>query len=226
MRNRPNAPSVHIRSQATPRQHRDDPVARAEQKQLTRQALLAATLRLLELRSFDGISLREVTRKAGVVPTAFYRHFGSMEELGLELVVDSTRTLRGVMRAAREGDQLIRRSVQSFAEHVQTHRVHFRFLLRERYGGTAAIRGAIRAQIRLFASELATDLARLPPLATWSTQDLVMLSALIVSTVLTATEHILELPPRGEELDEVLRTTERQILLIVLGTTRWRPGGA
>jgi AcrR family transcriptional regulator len=37
-------------------------------------------------RSFVSISLREVTREAGVVPTAFYRHFKDMDELGLALV--------------------------------------------------------------------------------------------------------------------------------------------
>jgi AcrR family transcriptional regulator len=206
------------------RRHAEERASRAEQKQLTRQALLDAALRLLESRSFDGLSLREVTREVGVVPTAFYRHFGSMEELGLELVADTTRTLRRMMRAAREGaseDDMIRRSVRTFIEYVQAHRAEFRFLLRERYGGVAAVRNAIGAEIRLFTSELATDLARQPAAARWSTEDLKMLAALLVSTVLTALEHILE-HPRGADLDAVARTTERQLRLIVLGALAWR----
>jgi AcrR family transcriptional regulator len=201
--------------------------SRAEQKQLTRQALLDASLRLLESQSFDSLSLREVTREVGVVPTAFYRHFGSMEELGLELVADATRTLRRMMRAAREGtasnESLIKRSVHTFTQYVQAHRAHFRFLLRERHGGVSAIRNGIRAEIRLFTSELATDLARAPESTGWSTEDLNMVAGLIVSTVLTATEHILELPTQSPELEDVVRTTERQLRLIVLGAMQWKP---
>jgi AcrR family transcriptional regulator len=52
---------------------------RQERKQRTRRALLAATLELLEEQSFSSLSLREVTRAAGVVPTAVYRHFDDME---------------------------------------------------------------------------------------------------------------------------------------------------
>ena len=36
--------------------------------------------------NFASISLREVAKTAGVVPTSFYRHFGDMEELGLAMV--------------------------------------------------------------------------------------------------------------------------------------------
>lgn len=206
------------------RRQEEERASRAEQKQLTRQALLDAALRLLETRSFDGLSLREVTREVGVVPTAFYRHFESMEELGLELVADTTRTLRRMMRAARDGADdagIIPRSVQAFVQYVQAHRSHFRFLLRERHGGAAAIRNAIGAEIRLFTSELATDLARQPAAAQWSTEDLQMLAGLLVSTVLTALEHILD-NPRGVDLDAVMRTTERQLRLIVLGALQWR----
>jgi AcrR family transcriptional regulator len=39
---------------------------------------VAASLRLLEDRSFSALSLREVTREAGIVPAAFYRHFDSI----------------------------------------------------------------------------------------------------------------------------------------------------
>ena len=61
---------------------------RQERKQLTRQALLDAALELLEEQSFSSLSLRQVTGAAGVVPTAFYRHFDDMEKLGLALIAN------------------------------------------------------------------------------------------------------------------------------------------
>ena len=55
---------------------------REERKQQSRQALLNAALQLSTSgRSFARISLREVTRQVGLVPTAFYRHFNDLDFL-------------------------------------------------------------------------------------------------------------------------------------------------
>jgi len=60
-------------------------LTREARKRRTREALMEAALRLMsEGRSFTGLGLREVTREAGVVPTAFYRHF--RDELGAKWV--------------------------------------------------------------------------------------------------------------------------------------------
>ena len=54
---------------------------REERKQQSRQALLNAALQLSTSgRSFARISLREVTRQVGLVPTAFYRHFDDLDD--------------------------------------------------------------------------------------------------------------------------------------------------
>src|ERR1700758_4087926 len=93
------------RSRSHPRSRsdrsRDARLTREEHKEMTRQALLKAALRLLGQNSFDSISLREVTREAGISPTAFYRHFDDMEELGLVLVEESFAGLRGMLRPFR-----------------------------------------------------------------------------------------------------------------------------
>src|SRR5271157_136191 len=129
---------------------------RQERKQLTRQALLDSALELLEEQSFSSLSLRQVTRAAGVVPTAFYRHFDDMEELGLVLIRESFRTLRAMIRAARASPQAYEHAIHSSVEilvgYVHAHDAHFRFVARERFGGLATLRRAIRAEILLFSS--------------------------------------------------------------------------
>ena len=150
-------------------------VTRQERKRRTRQALLDAALELLEEQSFSSLSLRQVTRAAGIVPTAFYRHFDDMEELGLALIDESFRTLRAMIRAARSDprtyERVIRTSVEILVRHVHEHDDHFRFIARERFGGVAVLRHAIRSEIRLFASELAIDLARFPYLDRWTSEE-------------------------------------------------------
>jgi AcrR family transcriptional regulator len=59
---------------------------RDERKQQSRQAFDAALHLSTSGRSFSSISLREVAREVGLVPTAFYRHFQDMDALGQELV--------------------------------------------------------------------------------------------------------------------------------------------
>jgi AcrR family transcriptional regulator len=207
------------------------PLTRREQKERTRVALLDAALRLLEGKSFGSLGLREVAREAGVVPTAFYRHFDSMEELGLVLIDDSFRTLRRMIRDARSeplayGDA-IRSSAEILVRHVHAHRLHFRFIARERSSGVPALRQSIRAEIRLFSSELATDLARFPYLDRWSTEDLGMLATLIVNTMVSTAEEIVDAPSGRPEVErEAVRRAEKQLRLIAFGIPAWRSAGA
>ena len=79
------------------------PAAAPSARKRTRQRLLDVTLKLITNRSLASISLREVAREAGIVPTAFYRHFESMDALGVELVDESMRPLRQMIRDARRG---------------------------------------------------------------------------------------------------------------------------
>ena len=200
---------------------------RRARKQLTRQALLDSALELLEEQSFSSLSLRQVTGAAGVVPTAFYRHFDDMEELGLALIDESFRTLREMIRAARAdprtNDRVIRNSVELLVGYVHEHDTHFRFIARERFGGVAALRQAIRVEIRLFASDLATDLARLPYLERWSTEDLQLLAGLMVNAMVSTAEAILDAPPKNPTAEaEVMATARRQLRMITLGTPQWR----
>jgi AcrR family transcriptional regulator len=216
--------TVHDRTPETP-------ATRQERKQRTRRALLDAALELLEERSFSGLSLRQVTRAAGIVPTAFYRHFDDMEELGLVLIDESFRTLRAMIRAARADprtyEHAIRNSVEILVGYVHEHEAHFRFIARERFGGVAALRHAIRGEIRLFASDLATDLARFPYLDRWSTEDLQLLAGLMVNTMVATAEAILDAPPQDPAAEaEIVVTARRQLLMIALGVPQWQGSAA
>jgi AcrR family transcriptional regulator len=206
------------------------PASRRARKQRTRADLLQAALLLLKDKSFSGLSLREVSREAGVVPTAFYRHFASMEELGLALVDESFRTLRQMIRAARSEtnpEHVIRSSVEILVRHVHEHRLHFRFIARERFGGVSALRQAIRTEIRLFSSELATDLARFPYLNAWTTEDLQMMAGLIVNAMVSTAEEILDMSIDSPEAEQdIVRTVEKQLRLVALAAPHWRSAGS
>ncbi len=199
----------------------------AERRRHTRQALLDAALLQIEAgESFDSLSLRSVARAAGIVPTAFYRHFASMDELGLALVDESFRTLRAMLRDARDGlppTHVIRRSVEILVQYVREHRQHFLFVVRVGYSGNVVLRHAVRNEIRLFTSELATDLARFPALAGWTTDDLRMLAGLLVNTMISTVGAMLDVAVAAPDAEaEIARDAEKQLRVIMLGVPRWR----
>jgi AcrR family transcriptional regulator len=216
---RPDRPSRSER----PRK-RDSP-SREERKEATRRAIVAAALKLLEDRSFAALSLREVTREAGIVPAAFYRHFESMEALGLVLIDESFRALRDMLRGARAGkldpNRVIESSVDILIDGVNERREHWRFIGRERNSGVSVLRYAIRTEIRLITSELAIDLARFPGLNTWSGEDLTILATLFVNAMISIAEAI-EDAGDPATLQEIRRVAIKQLRLIVVGVTGWR----
>lgn len=210
---------------------RDGGGSRAEKKEQTRQALLDTTIELVDDRSFGSISLREVARGAGIVPTAFYRHFASMEDLGVTLVEDSMRVLRRALREGRrdlassKGLFTVRDSLDILVRHVRADEQKFRFLVREQHGGVAEVRRAINTELRLFSRELAIDLARTPALRDWDTEDLELVADLIVTVMLTTVADLLDGDGRSGGERALLRRAERQLVMVFLGMGQWRSGG-
>jgi AcrR family transcriptional regulator len=205
---------------------------RESRGQRTRIALQEAALRLLgHDKSFSSLSLREVTREAGIVPTAFYRHYQTMEELGQDLVADSFRALRRMIRSVRaEGlplDNIIGRTVEVLVSQVHVNRLHFQFIARERYGGYSSLRISIQQAILAFGADLATDLARFPVLDRWDDDSMEMLTTLMVNAMVSIAEQILDAPQNDAEAEkDIIRRAERQLVFISLAVPAWRPAKA
>jgi len=202
---------------------------RGERKEVTRRAIIGAALKLLDERNFSALSLREVTREVGIVPAGFYRHFESMEALGLVLIDESFRSLREMLRAARtdklDPNRMIESTVEILTASVTQQREHWRFIVRERSSGIPILRHAIRAEILLITSELAADLARFPGLDTWSAEDLNIRAGLFVNSMIVIAEAI-EDAPDAATVEEITRTAVRQLRMITVGVAGWRSAHA
>ncbi|WP_372341964.1 TetR family transcriptional regulator [Nocardia sp. CC227C] len=195
---------------------------RVERKERTRAALLEGTLSLAADRGFAALSLREIARSAGIVPTAFYRHFSSLDELGATLVDQGVRELRLALRELRRTpDARLAETVRFVFEQVDGKEDLYGFLLRERHGGSAALRGAIAVELQLIVRELVVDLSRIRALDTWSHDDLELAADLIVSTVAARIADYITAAPRDRP--HLVDTAIRQVRLISLGMAAWRP---
>jgi len=199
---------------------------RAAQKERTRQSIMDAALRLSQQRGFAQLSLRQVAGEAGVVPTAFYRHFESMDELGLALVEQSFSTLRRMIRDAQRDPDTIANIIEASAEIlvrvVKQNKAHFGFVARERASGSDVVREAIQRELELFISELGVVLARLPHIENWSGDDVKMASGLFVRNMVYRAEQVVQTPDGRTDIEEdIKRKARREMRLIVLGFAAW-----
>ncbi len=205
---------------------------RVERKERTRRAILDATLELCEDQPLAALSLRQVAKQVGIVPTAFYRHFESIDQLGLELVDESFSSLRDLLRAARTFDAppasdralflaVVDNSVNALVTHVPKADRHFRFIARERLAGPAPVRAAVRHQLELIERELATDIARVPGAGRWTGDDLLILANLLVNAMLSHAEELALGAGRPDVVQRVRETARRQLHMVLIGALRW-----
>jgi AcrR family transcriptional regulator len=199
--------------------------SRTERKERTRRAILDAALDLCEEQPLAALSLRQVAKQVGVVPTAFYRHFDSIEALGLALVEESVDSLRAVLRDVRRGApdyaDIIDDSVTVLVQHVRARHGHFSFLARERFAGPPAVREEIARSVDVFERELAVDLAHLPGTDTWSDADLRVISNLIVNAMVATIERLVAHPGAADER-RIVDTARTQLRMLVIGARNWQ----
>lgn len=140
---------------------------RDERKQQSRQALLDAALQLSTSgRSFSRLSLREVAREVGLVPTAFYRHFQDMNELGLELVDQVALFLKHILHQLshdylKQPHLSAETSILFFFQAVEKQSEAWIFMISERWGGSALLRDAIAREIKDLSDGLCLDLKQI-----------------------------------------------------------------
>ncbi|TBU96659.1 TetR family transcriptional regulator [Phytopseudomonas dryadis] len=200
---------------------------RHAQKRQTRHALMEAARGLMDSgRGFGSLSLREVARRAGIVPTGFYRHFADMDALGLALVAEVGETFRDTLRQVRRNEfelgGIIDASVHIFLEAVTANRGQFLFLAREQFGGSLPVRQALASLREGIAADLAADLALMPK---WQHLDHAargVLADLVVKTVFATLPELID-PPQHEQGDHQRAEAKiiEQLRFIFIGAKRW-----
>lgn len=194
---------------------------KSQQRLKTHRALMVASIKLMsDDRSFSSISLREVTREAGVVPATFYRHFNEMEDLAVELVDYCFRPMENLIIGVRSrrltARQLVYESVSAFIRYARRHRRYFLFLTKERLGGRARVRQRIRARINDMAVIMGHDLIGLPEWQGVPNAIGQEVAHMIMDQMMISLEEILDLPAghSKEEIQLIARARKRVWILL------------
>ncbi|WAG78549.1 TetR family transcriptional regulator [Metapseudomonas furukawaii] len=204
---------------------------RSEQKQQTRHALMDAARLLMDSgRGFGSLSLREVARTAGIVPTGFYRHFSDMDQLGLALVEEVGETFRATIRMVRHNEfelgGIIEASVRIFLDAVAANRGQFLFLAREQYGGSQPVRQAIGALRQRITDDLAADLKLIRRMPQLDDEGLDLVADLVVKTVFATLPELID-PPADNLPPHLLPANKvtQQLRFIMIGGKHWMGPG-
>ncbi|MGB9037627.1 MAG: TetR family transcriptional regulator [Acinetobacter calcoaceticus] len=207
---------------------------RDERKQQSRQALLDAALHLSTSgRSFSSISLREVAREVGLVPTAFYRHFQDMDELGKELVDQVALHLKSVLHQLGQSylqhkSTKTQTSIELFVQAVNHSPKQWQFMISERWGGSETVRAAIAREIEFLIEDLTTDLTKLENFKhIQQPQDLNVLSTILTNMSFTWAMTWLNLSKQyqDEQLKQqqtaFIENASTQVRLLFRGIANW-----
>lgn len=207
---------------------------RDERKQQSRQALLDAALALSTSgRSFSSISLREVAREVGLVPTAFYRHFQDMDELGQELVDQVALYLKTVLHQLGQGlaqpEAKAETSMALFFEAIDLNATPWIFMISERWGGSEVVRRAIAREIEFLNIDLANDLKKFDIVQNFhQIDDLKVLSNILINLCFTWAMSWISLGRQftGMELElqkmVLKKQSITQVHLIFKGILNWK----
>ena len=196
------------------------------QKERTRQAFMQAALDMVaDDRSFTSISLREITAKVGVVPTAFYRHFADLDCLGVAIVSEVLPALRQELKLRRQkirdSVSLVETSVNTYFDYVLARRKEFLFCGREITGGSRKIRSALRLEIFAFSRELAADISHIPPVRGLDDDDIFAIADLMVRAILTTAQDLAGISQYPEAVETLRLRTIKQIKMVVIGAEHW-----
>ncbi|MFC6051563.1 TetR family transcriptional regulator [Acinetobacter sp. Ac_877] len=207
---------------------------REEGKRQSRQAIIDAVLRLSTSgRSFSSISLREISREIGLVPTAFYRHFKDMDTLGLELVDKIALDLKSTLHQLGQTylyqpEAKIQKSLALFFQTIDQHTEEWIFIISERWGGSQPIRKAIKREIEYLVEDFAIDLHRLPSIQHFQQiDDLKVLAQLLINLAFNWVMTWIDLSrqfkqPLLEQQQQIFKAQAvTQVRLLFHGISNW-----
>ncbi|WP_369942869.1 HTH-type transcriptional repressor FabR [Xanthomonas medicagonis] len=197
---------------------------------ISREDLLAAALKLIgPHRSVSTLSLREVTREAGIAPNSFYRQFRDMDELAVALIDLAGSSLRTIIgqarqRAAGSNRSVILSSVETFMEQLRADDKLLHVLLREGTVGSDAFKQAVDRELNYFEEELRVDLIRLAALDGTPLHEPALVSKAITRLVFAMGATAMDLPP--EKDPELVRQISAMLRMIILGSRTIAAGAA
>ncbi len=216
-----------------------------------KRLLLDAALRLAAVsRSLSGLGLRELAREAGLNPNTFYRHFKTVDDLGLAMIAEMAARIRQPLRDLRfeaaeraerdtpsrltfgvdlaRGQRVCSETVELFFEYAAQNPQAFIVGVRELHGSSKVLREALEQMMEDFASDMAEDLGKLQLLPSLQPTAVRQVSSMISRQLFQQSLDYIE---QVERRPAICAQAQQQILMMFAGATvlqavgELKPGG-
>jgi len=196
-----------------------------------KRRLIDAAVRLgAPARGITALGLRQLAREARLNPNTYYRHFKSLDELGLAIIDELAEPLRRSLRDARRMgavvDQparplaVIVRSTYRFFDFVEEHPGALLISVRELHGASPVLRRALARMLEDFSADLVEDIQELELLPAVDQRTLAELATFIIRQLFFWSLDYLEAPTRRSDTRE---RAVRYIYAVSLGAAMLQP---
>lgn len=211
----------------------------AQGKRLLMEAALRLTARS---RSLSAVGLRELAREAGLNPNTFYRHFKSIDELGLAIIEEMARQIRQPLRdlrrqaaaavmpeagthasweenpalALQRGMMVTQQTVRLFLDYTLEHPNAFIMGVRELHGASPVLRTALRQMMKDFAADMAADIQALNLLPLRDEQAIQEVATVVSREMFQLSMDYIEQP---EQREAIRRHAETMITNLFTGAS-------
>lgn len=186
-----------------------------------KKLLIRAALKLaLQTRSISALGVREIGRKAGLNPNTFYRHFSTLDDLGIAIIQDISAELRPKMHEIRteavkavlanadyaqhydDPEQLAitqlklisRYKVDAFFDYVADNPEVFVIGISELHGASPVLRQALENILCEFSKDLSDDFKSLDLMPKVDDETINHTSRLIINTLFFLSADFIEYP--------------------------------
>jgi AcrR family transcriptional regulator len=204
-----------------------------------KRLLLDAALRLAAVsRSLSGLGLRELAREAGLNPNTFYRHFKTVDDLGLAMIAEMAARIRQPLRDLRfeaaeragqntaskltfgvdlgRGQRVCSETVELFFHYAAQNPQAFIVGVRELHGSSKVLREALEQMMEDFANDMAEDLGKLQLLPSLEPTAVRQVSSMISRQLF---QQSLEYIEQVERRPQICAQAQQQILMMFAGAT-------
>ncbi|NJM34937.1 MAG: TetR family transcriptional regulator [Rhodomicrobium sp.] len=177
-------------------------------------------------RSIRALGVRELGRAAGLNPNTFYRHFATMDDLGLAILQSIVDELRPMMREIRERSAkaaltsaeavkfqndmaglalvrlkiVIREKVTAFFDYVERNPEAFIVGISELHGASPQLRNGLAAVLKDFADDMAEDFRKLDLMPMVERDTIDDISQLMINQMFFLSADFIEYPARKKQI--------------------------
>mgnify|MGYP006159265035 FL=1 len=166
--------------------------------------LAAAAEWMAEHGSLAGLTLRALAAAAGVSHNAIYRHYGSVEDMSMDLAADFVQQLRQGLADARAtlkpGEAPTRAVVGWLFDFALQHPAQFKAAQMTRQGPPGAARDLLESHLDEVRRDMQTQLMQKGMLPSISAADLETALAIIIEHTFTLCIRCIEAPLQREAL--------------------------